>query len=224
MSGRQQIVLKMTAVCDRERPCLSKNEIDQYNIDESFPDLDEETEPKVLKTAVKKGKKKQSQQCISGFEVPKLQNSQGCHLFVASSSDDREKVLRIVEDLENQFGIKCLFASRDFQPGKEYRLMIRDGIDTSIKVLLMFTPNFVDSAFCQLEAELSYLKSIERRNDCVIPVLLEDCEVPTVLKPRNYIDATQPGMDLHTVTIRIMEALVRIGNILFLTNPRVLEI
>ena len=190
-------------------------DISQSSFAENAPEHDDETDPKVLRTTVDDGKQELSQQCILGFEIPKLQSPKECHLFVASSSDDREQVLKIVEELENQFAIKCLFASRDFQPGKEYRLMIRDGIDTSLKVLLIFTPNFVESPFCQLEAELAYIMSIERKNDCVIPVLLENCEVPATLKPRNYIDATQPGMDIRALTIKIMEALVRIGKLLF---------
>ena len=168
------------------------------NIDETDPKVFERTDEMTIKP----------RQRVLGFEIPRLQSPYESHLFVASSSDDLEQVKTIVEDLECQFGIKCLFASRDFQPGKEYRLMITEGLETSLKVLLIFTKSFVASPFCQLEAELAYIRSIERQNDCVIPVLLEDCEVPTTLKPRNYIDATRQREDL---SIKIMEALVRMG-------------
>jgi hypothetical protein len=47
--------------------------------------------------------------------------------------------------------------------------------------------------------------SIENGSSCVIPVVLEECELPTTLKTLTYIDATSPEVD---VPLKIVEALL----------------
>lgn len=149
----------------------------------------------------------------SKFPIPELSETVHYHLFVAHASEDRERVVKIVEELERKYGVRCLFSDRDFQAGKKIWTNIEEGLNKSQKVLLIFTPKYIESHNCQLETETAYSMMISRGNDCVIPLLLEDCEIPATLKPRTYIDATLPSMDLGLLTYKIMEALVRIGKL-----------
>ena len=147
----------------------------------------------------------------NGFTAPELPDTKQYHLFVSYASEDRERVFRVVEELETRHAFICLFADRDFQPGKEIRESLVEGINSSVKTLMMFTPNSVSSHFCNLEYELAYFMSVESGTNCVIPVLLEDCDVPSTLKPRTYIDATLASMDVVKLAERISESFVKLG-------------
>lgn len=139
--------------------------------------------------------------------APALPASKTFHLFICYASEDRDRVFPIVTDLETKFGAKCLFADRDFQPGKEIRVNIEDGINNSVKILTVLSPNFTRSPYCMHESEIAFQKSMETGLNYVIPVLLEECEIPYGLKPKTYIDATLLDMNDTAIAHRITMAL-----------------
>ena len=143
--------------------------------------------------------------------APALPASKTFHLFICYASEDRDRVFPIVTDLETNFGAKCLFADRDFQPGKEIRVNIEDGINNSVKILTVLSPNFTRSPYCMHESEIAFQKSMETGLNYVIPVLLEECEIPYGLKPKTYIDATLLDMNDTAIAHRITMALNQPG-------------
>lgn len=142
---------------------------------------------------------------FSARHAPALPESKLYHLFVCYATEDRDKAFAFVKHLEQRHGVKCLFADRDFQPGKEIRINIMEGINNSMKILIMMSPRFTQSRYCLHESEIAFQKTMETGLNYVIPVLLEACEVPYGLKPKTYIDATL--QDLEDVAERIVSAL-----------------
>jgi len=57
------------------------------------------------------------------------------------------------------------------------------------KVLLILTHHFVSSNWCQYEADQAIIRSLESKEDnCIIPVLLGECEIPDKIAHLNYVD------------------------------------
>lgn len=139
--------------------------------------------------------------------APTLQGSKLYHFYVCYATEDRKRVYELVKEIENTYGARCLFAERDFQPGKGIRNNIEEGIDNSMKLLTILTPSFTQSGYCMHEAEIGFQISVKSRSNYEIPVVLEDCRVPYSLKTKTYIDATEPGMTVIEIAERIMDAI-----------------
>ena len=133
------------------------------------------------------------------------------HLYVVSASEDRLVVHELVAELETKHAIKCMFSDRDFRPGKEIFQNITDGLEKSFKVLLIFTPNFVRSKFCKYETNFALQLAMDS-GICLIPVLLQECEVPNSIRHNTYINGTLPWMTISSIAVEIKKALTRTGN------------
>lgn len=147
------------------------------------------------------------------MKAPSLVNKKKFHLYVISASEDRHTVHTIVQELESNFGIKCLFSDRDFLPGKEIRLNIMEGMHDSIKNLMILTPNFAESHYCLHESEIAYQMALETGMNNTIPVLLQDCVIPYSMVPKTYINATLPGMTTRDIAYSKREAFVTAGKV-----------
>ncbi|XP_041349006.1 uncharacterized protein LOC121368379 [Gigantopelta aegis] len=118
-------------------------------------------------------------------------NGKTHHLFFSHSSDDQQWVEMCVERLEQDYGIKCLWPPRDFTPGKPIVSLIEDGMSRAMKIVLVLSPEYIDSGWCSYERHLAFVLSVQERRNCIIPVMLETCPVPDVLRTVNYIDVTK---------------------------------
>lgn len=172
-------------------------------------DLEEEREVYDGENLAANGDRTEDTGCDVNSQLlaPALPASKQYHLFVCYATEDRDRVFPIVTELETVYGAKCLFADRDFQPGKEIRLNIEEGINNSVKILMILSPNFAQSRYCLHESEIAFQRTMETGLNYVIPVLLEECEVPYGLKPKTYIDATLPNMNATAIALRIIMAL-----------------
>jgi hypothetical protein len=148
----------------------------------------------------------QDQELIA--KIPPLSAGKTKHFFVSYSSSDKERVYSVIEEVEKRFGLKCVFDERDFQGGKDITVNIREGMMSSLKVLIFLTPNFLQSGWCKYETDAAFISSMGCGYSCLVPVLLDECNIPPTLVTLTYIDATIPGLD---VPAKIAASLLRRG-------------
>lgn len=134
------------------------------------------------------------------------------HLFIAHSAIDGQQALKICKELESRFLLKCMFFDRDFMPAKRIDENIQHEMEKSVKVLLLLSPDFLDSHWCDMEARLAVQMSFDRNFDLrIIPVLLRDLDpdndLPPFLKPYVCIDAQKE----YDCTAKIHEAFYYTG-------------
>ncbi|XP_059582736.1 uncharacterized protein LOC109285361 [Alligator mississippiensis] len=163
-------------------------------------DLDAETEPLLDRDA---GEASSSQSTTAGItvyqeiqtplEVPALTAHETHHIFISYSSTDAAWARGLIQKLEATLPeLKVCFHERDFMPGKTIIENMVESIQGSQKILLFLSPDFVQSRWCLLEANLSIFRDcIERKP--VIPVMLQTCSVPLHLTHLTYLDAS----DVH---------------------------
>ncbi|XP_041349015.1 uncharacterized protein LOC121368384 isoform X2 [Gigantopelta aegis] len=113
------------------------------------------------------------------------------HLFFSHSSDDQQWVQEWVEQLEQDYGIKCLWPPRDFTPGKPIASLIEDGMSRAMRIVMVLSPEYIDSGWCSYERHLAFVLSVQERRNGIIPVMLKPCPVPDVPRTVNYIDVTK---------------------------------
>lgn len=134
------------------------------------------------------------------------------HLFIAHSAIDGQQALKICKELESRFLLKCMFFDRDFMPAKRIDENIQQEMEKSVKVLLLLSPDFLNSHWCDMEARLAVQMSFDRSSDLrIIPVLLRDLDpdndLPPFLKPYVCIDARKE----YDCTAKIHEAFYYTG-------------
>lgn len=114
------------------------------------------------------------------------------HLFMSYSSEDRDDANTIRQHLEERFHLKCLYYERDFQIGKNIDENITEGLQKSVKALILLSPFYTQSHYCVTEArEACKLSFTDMENHNVIPVLLRPLtkDLPPFLNSYVYIDA-----------------------------------
>ncbi|KAL3842908.1 hypothetical protein ACJMK2_020883, partial [Sinanodonta woodiana] len=120
-----------------------------------------------------------------------LLESKKYHVFVCYRDIpyDKLRAKEVVQKLENDFGFICLDHERDFLAGSKVIDNIKYGIMNSEKVVSLLSNEGLDSGYLGLETEMAYKEAIDRRENLLIPVLLDDFEIPEELKLLTYIDA-----------------------------------
>jgi hypothetical protein len=86
-------------------------------------------------------------------------------------------------------------ADRDFHPGWSILENITEAITKSYKVILILTNHFIKSKWCEYQALI--VQSLESKQNCVIPIILEQCEIANKLRHLTYLDLT---LDNNTLT------------------------
>ncbi|XP_064612333.1 uncharacterized protein LOC135476280 isoform X2 [Liolophura sinensis] len=113
------------------------------------------------------------------------------HLFFAYSSDDSAFVRQRVKSLESPpYNLKCCFSDRDFLPGKPIHENIEWLMPRCMKIVLVLSPSFYESGWCQMEERLAHAFSATSGLG-VIPLVHKPCQIPDTLKTLNYIDETR---------------------------------
>ncbi|KAF4532720.1 hypothetical protein B566_EDAN017055 [Ephemera danica] len=144
--------------------------------------------------------------------------------FVSYSSYDRtwvhDVLLQTLENDENKYAL-CLH-ERDFRLGRYIMENISECMNNSRNVILVLSPNFVSSKWCQWELKLVQQLMFENNPDFLILVELEKLrqkDLPSTLRllmsTRTYLECPRAGADMTNFWIRLKQAL---GQPLGMTN------
>ncbi|XP_013402594.1 uncharacterized protein LOC106168180 [Lingula anatina] len=120
-------------------------------------------------------------------------------LFLVHSSEDEEEVLELAERLEEEHGIKCCYADRDFQLGKRVMNNVEDLFKECRHIALCLTRNYLASSWCQHEQSMALGKATENGGQGMIPLLFSgfpESDVPPTLKAYSYFKLTSDPQSL----------------------------
>ena len=108
-------------------------------------------------------------------------------VFISYCSKDREFVDRLHCDL-SKHGIETWIDTIEIKIGEEIPHRISQGITESDFVLVVFSENFLKSEWCKKEISSAITKEIEARNRVVLPVKIDQCQIPQVPRGKKYAD------------------------------------
>lgn len=129
------------------------------------------------------------------------------NIFISYSRKDGDKA-KILFDflLENGYEDKVWLDSMNITPGEIWDDAIIKALTRADMVLVLITSEFVKSPFVQ--TELKYLKNVrDKKRLLIIPILLEEIELPEFLKAIQYINAI--NTDFNEVLVQIL-SIIRI--------------
>ncbi|KAL3883398.1 hypothetical protein ACJMK2_029666 [Sinanodonta woodiana] len=114
------------------------------------------------------------------------------HVFFCYSSSDIHWVKKTIETLEKEHGFLCCEYDRDNTPGTSLLQFAGDSIRNAYKTVVVMTNEAFQSGFVLHEIEMAIIQGFNERRKCVVPLLLEDCEIPSHLSVLNFVDARDP--------------------------------
>ena len=118
------------------------------------------------------------------IDSSKLKNKK---LFLSHSSRDKDLVISVALDL-NEKGITTWLDAFDILPGESIVSKINQGLENCEFILLFLSKNSVKSNWVTKEWETILWDEIDSNKVKIIPIKLEDCEIPKILQTKKYID------------------------------------
>ncbi|HAG85522.1 MAG TPA: hypothetical protein DCL61_31360 [Cyanobacteria bacterium UBA12227] len=100
-------------------------------------------------------------------------------VFVSYASADRAAAKTIVEGLRSR-NLNVWLDADELRPGDHWAESIRTAIEASAYFLLLLSKHSVQSSWMVHEVE-AVLKELQSRDVTFLPVLLEDCDIPSSL-------------------------------------------
>ncbi len=123
--------------------------------------------------------------------------------FVAYSTNGEERSwvhTTLREKLEGEHGLKLCIYYRDFKLGRDLADTIVEAINVSRKTLLILSPNFLHSSWCEFEVRMAHEKVVTEKRDSLILVIFTKLDqagtriprkLAKLLEKRIYIEWTQ---------------------------------
>lgn len=149
----------------------------------------------------------------------KLPPGKKYHIYISHAAAQETQAKLIGRALESRFLLQCLISTRDFTSDQTICDNMHYELLKSVSVLLLLSPDFFKSKWCDVEARLAVQLSYDLNFDLkIIPVLLQDLHVdtdlPAFLKHFSCIDAQKEA----DCSAQIKEAFYKSGIIVKLNN------
>jgi tetratricopeptide (TPR) repeat protein len=127
-------------------------------------------------------------------------------VFISYSSKDKEWVRGELLNRIEQAGLKAFIDFRDFTPGAPSIKGCERGVLECRKILLILTPNYIESEWCEFEGVMAQTLSPANRDLRIIPLLKTRCEKPLRIGTLTHIDFTD-GANLNLAWRQLLTAL-----------------
>ena len=108
-------------------------------------------------------------------------------IFLSHASYDKKRVRRLKKDL-NSHGFGTWLDEDDILFGESITAAISKGLKDSDVLLLFLSQKAVDSNWVGREWQAKFFHELNDSKIVVVPVLLDDCDIPTLLIDLKYVD------------------------------------
>ncbi len=109
-------------------------------------------------------------------------------VFVSHSSKDKAFVRKLVEKLRAVEELDVWFDEQSIGIGDSIPSEIESALQDADYVIAVLSPNSIDSTWVQRELDATIMSE----DALILPVLIDDCEIPSLLKARKYADFRKP--------------------------------
>lgn len=107
--------------------------------------------------------------------------------FISYAHGDASFVARLAEDLIAS-GVGVWLDRWEIKVGDSMSDRIQEGIQDSDYLVIVLSPNSVNSSWVREELNAARIRQLESRRVMVLPVLYQDCEIPPLLRDKRYAD------------------------------------
>jgi hypothetical protein len=108
-------------------------------------------------------------------------------IFLSHTSVDNRFCERLAGDLQ-RFGLSVWYDQWEIKVGESLIERVSAGIDSHQYLGVVLSPASVNSAWVQKELHAAMSRELSERRVVVLPILLEDCTLPTFLRDKRWAD------------------------------------
>ncbi|HXU82665.1 MAG TPA: toll/interleukin-1 receptor domain-containing protein [Polyangia bacterium] len=109
------------------------------------------------------------------------------HLFLSHNHQDKEFVRQLAVDLRDR-GVKVWLDEWQLRIGDSLVGRVSSGIQEAGYLAVVLSRSSVTSPWVALELNAALAEELRRKSVFVLPILLEDCEVPVFVRDKMYAD------------------------------------
>ncbi|XP_071083095.1 toll-like receptor 4 [Haliotis cracherodii] len=119
--------------------------------------------------------------------------------FVSYADKDRCLVIEgMISELEDKAGLRLCIHHRDFLPGEVIASNIVNAIQNSRKTLIVLSPAFLKSHWCDFEYNMARMEGVSRRQNIVLVVLYEPVDMKDLPKDMAVMLSTNCYLEYNT--------------------------
>ncbi|MBD3338626.1 MAG: TIR domain-containing protein, partial [Candidatus Lokiarchaeota archaeon] len=108
-------------------------------------------------------------------------------IFLSHSSKDKNFVEELANKLTNE-GYSVWYDDWEIKIGDSIVKKINEGISESNFLIIVFSKNSVNSKWVQEELNAATFKNVESIGAFLLPILIDECEIPSLLLDKKYAD------------------------------------
>ncbi len=116
-----------------------------------------------------------------------MPNDCKARVFVSHSSKDNLFARKLVEALKRQ-NLNVWFDEGELQVGDSIVAGVSQGLKNADYLIAVLSKASIGSGWVEAELNATLMEELSGKGVAVLPVLIEDCELPTLLKDRVYAD------------------------------------
>lgn len=124
---------------------------------------------------------------ISMTDRKEPKRSQRYQIFLSYASDDKDIARKIADKLIKS-GVRVWFDMYELKTGDSLAAAIRNAISASDYLVVLLSPNSVNSVWVQNELNAALAHELTTRDITLLPVVIADCKIPAALASRRYLD------------------------------------
>lgn len=107
--------------------------------------------------------------------------------FISHSSSDRQRATELAVALRER-QIQVWIDHEQIRFGDSIPRKISEGLDSADVILVLVSEQFTASRWCRVEYEPLIVREIDTGKTCVIPVLLDDAQMPVLFRAKRHLD------------------------------------
>jgi|GEM_PF-844401 len=108
-------------------------------------------------------------------------------VFISHSSNDKENAVAIAGEFRSR-GLSVWIDHERIKFGESIASAIELGLSQSTCITVLISSQFVASKWCRAEYEPLLKREIEEGTTLVLPILIDECEIPPLLSAKRYVD------------------------------------
>jgi hypothetical protein len=126
-------------------------------------------------------------------------------VFLSHNSKDKPWVRKLAQRLVND-GVKVWIDEAEINIGDSLIEKISSGIQEMKFVAAIISKNSVQSKWVQKEINIAMSKEIENRHVIVLPLVIDNCTIPSILADKFYADFRKPD-DFEVAYKKLLKAI-----------------
>jgi hypothetical protein len=118
-------------------------------------------------------------------------------VFVSYAHQDGDDVEFIAQQLgEIDSRLRLYLDRQRLDPGSAWQHELFDALDSSRRVIVLYSPSYVESKVCKEEFNIAWARSRDTDERILLPLYLYTAPLPTYMKMIQYVDCREGSRDL----------------------------